>query len=102
MPLSLRPQVRKRLSPHGVWLLADIKCEDGVRNNLRRNPAAKAMFAFSVCLCMSCALSEDGGAGLSTLGFSEPVARRMLAEGGFGSVSVLLEDGNTRWYEVRP
>ena len=102
MPLSLRPQVRKRLSLHGVWLLADIKCEDGVSNNLRRNPAAKAMFAFSVCLCMSCALSEDGGAGLGTLGFSEPVARRMLAEGGFGSVSVLLEDGNTRWYEVRP
>ena len=26
----------------------------------------------------------------------------VLAEGGFGSVSVLLEDGNTRWYEVRP
>ena len=74
--------------------------EDGVRNNLRRNPAAKAMFAFSVCLCMSCALSEEGGAGLGTLGFSNAVANEMLGAGGFGRVRVLLEQDSTRWFEV--
>ena len=57
---------------------------------------------------MSCALSEPGGAGLGTLGFTLPVARRMLADAAFTSVRVLLMDDkgdeqnadNTRWVEV--
>lgn len=101
-PTELIKQVRQRISPNGVWLLADVKCEHGIRNNVKKNPAAKTMFAFSVTLCMSCALSEKGGAGLGTLGFSIPVARRMLQDGGFRDTRVLLEDGNTRWFEVRP
>ena len=44
----------------------------------RANPGAATMWAFSTCLCMSCSLSEPGGAGLGTLGFTVPVARRML------------------------
>ena len=33
--------------------------------------------------CMSSALSEPDGMGLGTLGFPEPVARKMTAEAGF-------------------
>ena len=84
----------------GVWLLADVAGEDGVRANVRANAAASTMLAFSTCLCMSCALSEEGGAGLGTLGFSTAVAKEMLGAGGFGRVRVLLEQDSTRWFEV--
>ena len=85
------PSVGSKLRLIRLLLDLSFSCEDGVRNNLRRNPTAKAMFAFSVCLCMSCALSEEGGAGLGTLGFSKAVANEMLGAGGFGRVRVLLE-----------
>ena len=95
--------MRAALRPDGVWLLADIAGEDGVRANVRVNAAAATMFAFSTCLCMSCALSEPGGAGLGTLGFSVSVAREMrVTDGGFRAMRVLLEQDNTRWFEVTP
>lgn len=62
------------------------------------NPAV--LYAFSVCLCMSCAMSEKDGAGLGTLGFTVSVANRMLREGGFAGATVLFQDETTRWYEV--
>lgn len=65
------------------------------------------MFAFSTCLCMSCSLSNpdkgDGkgnGKGLGTLGFTVPVARKLLREGGFEGIEVLHEYSNTRWFQV--
>lgn len=100
-PSDLIAQVKRRLSPTGVWLLADIAGLPGVRANLKANPAAATMYAFSTCLCMSCALSEPGGEGLGTLGFSVPVATRMLGAQGFSDVKVLLEADNTRWFQVR-
>ena len=99
-PADLIRQARAALRPDGVWLLADVAGEDGVRANVRANAAASTMLAFSTCLCMSCALSEEGGAGLGTLGFSKAVANEMLGAGGFGRVRVLLEQDNTRWFEV--
>ena len=55
------------------------------------------MYAFSTCLCMACALSEPGGRGLGTLGFSERVAREMvLGRGLFTECRVLHEADNTR------
>jgi len=99
-PADLVRQVRKALAPGGTWLLADMAGRDGLRENVRHNPSAGLMLAFSTCLCMSCALSEEGGAGLGTLGFGVAVAKRMLSEAGFGSVRVLLEEANTRWFEV--
>ena len=51
----------------------------------------KKFFGISTCLCMSCSLSEAGGAGLGTLGFSVPVARKLIVErSGFESLEVLL------------
>ena len=49
----------------------------------------------------ACALSEPGGRGLGTLGFSERVAREMvLGRGLFTECRVLHEADNTRWFEV--
>jgi 2-polyprenyl-3-methyl-5-hydroxy-6-metoxy-1,4-benzoquinol methylase len=100
-PAELIAQVRAALKPDtGVWLLADIPSAPSIRENIAQNPTAGTYFAFSTCLCMSCSLSTATGAGLGTLGFSVPVAKKMLNEGGFNDVHVLLEKQNTRWFVV--
>eukprot|EP00965_Chrysotila_dentata_P165857 5476217-Pleurochrysis_carterae.AAC.2 len=98
-PQELMIAARRALAPHGVWLIADIKCADGVRANMR-DGAAKTYWAFSTCLCMASALSEPNGKGLGTLGFSPRVAQRMLRDAGFGHVAVVADEGNQRWWEV--
>ena len=50
-PLGPAKQVRKALRPGGVWLMADINSEHGVRANLQQAKAA-VYLAFSVCLWM--------------------------------------------------
>jgi hypothetical protein len=57
----------------------------------------------AVICCMSSALSEPGGLGLGTLGFPEPVARRMTAEAGFTRfVTKDFDNPINAYYEVRP
>ena len=99
-PAELILQVKAALKPGGVWILADIPSKSSMRENIEKNPKSGTYFAFSTCLCMSCSLSTPDGAGLGTLGFSVPVAEKMLAEGGFTSVRVMLETPSTRWFEV--
>ena len=100
-PEELVAQVRIALkSETGIWLLADIPSAPSIRENIAGNPAAGTYFAFSACLCMACALSVEGGRGLGTLGFSIPVATKMLKEGGFDSIRVIFENQFNRWFEV--
>jgi 2-polyprenyl-3-methyl-5-hydroxy-6-metoxy-1,4-benzoquinol methylase len=99
-PMDLIRQVKVALKSSGMWLLADIPSAPSVRENLTQMPKPGTYFAISTCLCMSCSLSEKGGAGLGTLGFSIPVANKMLKEGGFASVEVLIEQDNARWFLV--
>ena len=100
-PEQLVEEAAAALAPGGVWLLGDMAARDGVRANVEQHPGAATMYAFSTCLCMACALSEPGGRGLGTLGFSERVAREMvLGRGLFTELRVLHEADNTRWFEV--
>lgn len=99
-PAELIRQVRQALKPDGTWLLADIPAAPSVRENIVQHPDAGLYYSFSTCLCMSCSLSTKDGAGLGTLGFSIPVAKKMLGDGGFHNVEVLLEANNTRWFVV--
>ena len=100
-PEQLVEEAAAALGPGGVWLLGDMAARDGVRENVEQHPGAATMYAFSTCLCMACALSEPGGRGLGTLGFSERVAREMvLGRGLFTECRVLHEADNTRWFEV--
>jgi hypothetical protein len=46
-------------------------------------------------------LSEEGGAGLGTLGFSVPVATKLVKEGGFESIDVISERNIDCWFLVR-
>lgn len=104
-PRELMRIVRAALPEHGVWVVADINGLDGVEANVRDNPMAALCYGFSIPLCMSSALSEPGGEGLGTLGFSIPVARRMFAEEGFTKVKVLdveeARKGLERYFEVQ-
>ena len=71
--------------------------------NLERNPMAAMMYGFSVLSCMSSALSDPGGAGLGTLGFTEAVARQMTADAGFTRFQRHDFDNPVNaYYEVRP
>jgi 2-polyprenyl-3-methyl-5-hydroxy-6-metoxy-1,4-benzoquinol methylase len=95
--------IRKAIKSDGTWLIADVHGMPTFEENLKQNPLATLMYGFSVICCMSSALSEPGGLGLGTLGFPEPVARRMTAEAGFTRFTTKdFENPINAYYEVRP
>ena len=102
-PLVVMKAIRSAIKPAGTWLLVDIKALDTFEENARKNPMASLMYGISVLSCMSSALSEPGGSGLGTLGFSENKARAMTAEAGFTRFRKLdIEHSVNAFYEVRP
>jgi SAM-dependent methyltransferase len=95
--------IRSAIKPDGTWLIADVHGQPTFEGNLKDNPLAPVMYGFSVICCMSSALSEPGGLGLGTLGFPEPVARKMTAEAGFTRFTTRdFENPINAYYEVRP
>lgn len=95
--------IRKAIKPDGTWLIADVHGQPTFEQNLADNPLAPVLYGISVICCMSSALSEPGGLGLGTLGFPEPVARKMTAEAGFTRFTTRdFENPINAYYEVRP
>src|SRR6202521_1357075 len=95
--------IRAAIKPDGTWLIAAVHGQPTFEGNLKDNPLAPVMYGFSVLCCMSSALSEPGGLGLGTLGFPEPVARKMTAEAGFTRFTTRdFENPINAYYEVRP
>ncbi|HTY55285.1 MAG TPA: methyltransferase domain-containing protein [Candidatus Binataceae bacterium] len=95
--------IRGAIKADGTWLIADIHGQASFEQNLTDNPLAALMYGFSVMFCMSSAMSEPGGLGLGTLGFPEPVARKMTTEAGFTRfVTRDFENPINAYYEVRP
>lgn len=102
-PDTVIQAIRRALKPDGTWLIADINCAATFEDNLATNPFTHMWYGFSVLCCMSSALSEPGGAGLGTLGFTEPVARQMTADAGFTRFRRLeVNNPVNAYYEVRP
>lgn len=102
-PADVMRAVRRSLKPDGTWLIVDINAKPTFEENLAGNPMAAMMYGFSVLSCLSSALSHPEGAGLGTLGFSEPVAREMATAAGFTRFK--RHDFNNpvnAYYEVRP
>lgn len=102
-PAEVIAAVRRALKDDGTWLIADINAKPSFEDNLAENPMVAMMYGFSVVSCMSSSLSQPGGAGLGTLGFSEPVARQMITAAGFTRFQ-RHDFGNpiNAYYEVRP
>ncbi|HUA35604.1 MAG TPA: class I SAM-dependent methyltransferase [Candidatus Binataceae bacterium] len=95
--------IRKAIKPDGTWLIADVHGMPTFEQNLRENPLAPVMYGFSVLCCMSSALSQPDGLGLGTLGFPEPVARKMTSEAGFKRFQPKdFDNPINAYYEVRP
>ena len=64
---------------------------------------AALMYGTSVMSCMSSALSEEGGAGLGTLGMSERRAAAMAEAAGFTRFrSIDLDSPVNAFHEIRP
>ena len=102
-PTPVMHAISEAIKPDGTWLIADIHSLPTFEDNLEHNPLASMFYGFSVLCCMSSAMSEPDGEGLGTLGFTEPVARRMVAEAGFSRFK--RHDFNNpinAYYEVRP
>jgi 2-polyprenyl-3-methyl-5-hydroxy-6-metoxy-1,4-benzoquinol methylase len=95
--------IRKAIKSDGTWLIADVHGMPTFEENLKQNPLAPLMYGFSVICCMSSALSQPDGLGLGTLGFPEPVARKMTAEAGFTRFATKdFDNPINAYYEVRP
>jgi hypothetical protein len=83
-------------------LIIDINGRPTPRENYD-HPLGGLLYAISVLDCLACSTWQEGGAGLGTLGFPEPIARMMTAEAGFTRFTV-RDFGNplNSFYEVRP
>lgn len=102
-PHDVIAAIRASLKPDGTWLLVDIKARDTFQDNVLKNPMASLMYGISVLSCMSSALSEEGGAGLGTLGLPESKAREMSEAAGFSRFRKLdIDHSVNAFYEVRP
>ena len=101
-PAEAIAAIRRTIAEDGTWLIKDIRSAGSWEAN-RRNPMLAMMYATSVATCMSCALSEPGGAGLGTLGFGPDQAERMCREAGFTGFRIHdFDDPANLYYEVRP
>ncbi len=80
-PADAVAAIRAAIAKDGTWLIKDIR-SSGSWERDRNNPMLAMMYGFSVTSCMSSALSEPGGAGLGTLGFTPAVAEEMVLEEG--------------------
>ena len=102
-PNDLISNIRSALKPDGIWLCSDIRSFSQFKDNLSDNPGASLMYGFSLLVCMSSAMSVEGGAGLGTLGFNAEVARQMTKDAGFGSFRELeYQNAVNSYYEIRP
>ena len=101
-PADAIAAIRAAIADDGTWLIKDIR-SSGSWEHDRNNPMLAMMYGFSVASCMSSALSEAGGAGLGTLGFTPAVAEEMIRAAGFTSFRIHdFDDPANLYYEVRP
>ena len=84
-PLEVLSAIQSILEPGGTFLMNEPRISSNLEDNIG-NPVAPMTYGFSLLHCMTVSLAE-GGAGLGT-GWGEQVARRLLADAGFGTVEV--------------
>jgi SAM-dependent methyltransferase len=100
-PAGVLAAVRRALRPDGVFVMMDIKAASRLEDNLD-NPAAPFLYAMSTLHCLTVSLAQ-GGAGLGAV-WGEELARAMLADAGFGAVTVhdVPDDPLDLLYVARP
>lgn len=99
-PAAAMRAIRRAIKPDGTWLIIDIAGQPTPEENYE-HPLAGLLYGFSVLDCLGCGTSVDGGAGLGTLGFPEPVARQMVTDAGFTRFTVRdFDNPLNAFYEV--
>lgn len=83
--------INRALRKGGTFLMQDIAASSHLHENVE-NPLGPAIYTFSTMHCMTVSLA-CGGIGLGTA-WGEHLARRMMAEAGFGPVSVKRVEGD--------
>jgi len=102
-PAEVMKQIRGAIRDDGVWLISDIKSHGSYEANVESNPMAAMMYGTSVLTCMSSALSEEGGAGLGTLGLHGELMMELARAAGFGEIApVELDHPVNAFYVARP
>lgn len=92
----------KTLKPDGHCLVIDIAQPETITEKLS-HPGAPMMYGFSLGLCMSSGLSEEGGAGLGPFGLPASKLEAMAQEAGFTRFRITdVEDPFNAYYELRP
>jgi ubiquinone/menaquinone biosynthesis C-methylase UbiE len=96
-PLAVLKAVNRALRPHGTFLMQDIAGSSDVHKNME-HPIAPLLYTISCMHCMTVSLAENGD-GLGAM-WGEEKALELLAEAGFGKVSVhhLAHDFQNQYY----
>lgn len=76
----------RALAPNGTFVMIEFKFSSRVEENIK-NPFAPMYYGFSLMHCMPVSLALDGQ-GLGTV-WGEQLARKYLADAGFGNVTML-------------
>ena len=98
-PLGLLQAIRDALRPGARYVCLDINCADRTEQNT--GPIAALLYGFSVLYCMTVSLAE-GGAGLGTLGLSEPALRKLAGQAGFSGLRrVEMDNPFNSLYELQ-
>jgi 2-polyprenyl-3-methyl-5-hydroxy-6-metoxy-1,4-benzoquinol methylase len=84
-PDEVLARIADVLVPGGLLFMREPHGADTLAGNLA-NPQAAILYSVSTLHCLTVSLAH-GGAGIGTI-FSEPRARRMLAEAGFGEPEI--------------
>jgi SAM-dependent methyltransferase len=84
-PSGVLSRIYEGLAPGGVFVMKEPRLSSNLEENVG-SPFAPLMYSVSTLHCMTVSLAQ-GGAGLGTA-FGEQLARRMLADAGFGEVTV--------------
>ena len=101
-PETVARAIHGALDEHGTWLIADINGHASFEENLAW-PLSASLYSISVMGCLSSSLSEEGGAGLGTLGLPETAMRELVGDAGFTRFRRLpIEHPVNAYYEVRP
>lgn len=101
-PSRVLRAVHDALKSDGSVMVADITVPDEVTERLA-HPAAPMMYGASMAVCMSSAMSEEGGEGLGTFGLAPSVLKGMAKQAGFTRFTQLdIEDPFQTYYEIKP
>lgn len=94
--------IRGHIADDGVLLVKEIRSAATFEEN-RKNPLLAMMYATSIQVCMSSALSEPDGLGLGTMGLHPARLTELMRDGGFSTVTThSFDDPFNLYYEVRP